>query len=281
MSGVGPGGNGPAAVSIAPSDGPVAGGTTVTVFGSGLDSTVQFIGLAGAQTSIISRLGTAAVVVSASTFSSITGPALVIAPSLGVSQTGAGQLFTYNPTPVITSLAPTQGAFAGGTLITLRGTNLVPLSSNDAGLVIDVCSVPTSIVSQSSSEIIARTGAAVTAGLCTVSFVSPRVGSLSLPSAYTYNQQPSITASSHLSAPLAGGLLITFSGPVLGNGTDIGQVLIGGVQAPIISQSSTHVQVSTPALGSTGTKTVVVSSINYGDSTLAGGLFYNEGALSL
>jgi len=122
--------------------------------------------------------------------------------------------------------------------------------------------------------------AAQTAGVVNVSLTSTTYGTALLMNGYTINVRPYITTASHPSAPFAGGMQCTLTG-VLGNGSDITTVFIGGTPASIQSQTSTQVVVTTPALGTAGNKTVLVRSISFGESVYGTGLVYNPGAIDI
>jgi heme/copper-type cytochrome/quinol oxidase subunit 2 len=111
----------PTVSSIAPSSGSQAGGTAVTITGTGFLSgaTVKFGGTAATNVSVVSATSITA-----------TAPAhtagkvdVVVTNSDGLSATLA-QAFTYAPpAPTVSSVSPATGPTTGGTPVTITGTN--------------------------------------------------------------------------------------------------------------------------------------------------------------
>ncbi|MER8157207.1 IPT/TIG domain-containing protein [Streptomyces sp. NPDC094472] len=105
--------------ALSTSAGPLGGGNTVTINGTGLSTAtaVNFGGTAATPT-IVSDSQITAVV-----------PAGAAAGAVGVSVTTAGGSnngfsYTYVDTPTVTGFTPTSGPPSGGTAVTITGTNL-------------------------------------------------------------------------------------------------------------------------------------------------------------
>lgn len=108
----------PTLSSIAPSQGPTAGGTTVVLTGSGLTGATavtfgstpatSFTVNSATQITAVSPAGTGAVPVT------VTGPG-------GTSNT---VIYTYLSAPALTALSPAQGPTGAGASVTLTGTAL-------------------------------------------------------------------------------------------------------------------------------------------------------------
>ena len=120
----------PAVTGIDPESGPTAGGTTVTITGTGLTGATQALfDLPGAASP---AAGTNLVVVSA-TKVTVTAPAhaagrlpVRVTTAAGTS-VPATATYTYtgaSAAPTITSISPATGPVTGGTTVTLTGTNL-------------------------------------------------------------------------------------------------------------------------------------------------------------
>jgi hypothetical protein len=110
--------NPPTLTSLSPSDGPQAGGTTVTINGVNLFTTtaVTFGGVAATSFTVVSNSQITAVT-----------PAGTGSVAVAVTTTGgvADNLsFTYDTTPTISGLTPTSGSTNGGDTVTITGTNL-------------------------------------------------------------------------------------------------------------------------------------------------------------
>jgi len=111
----------PSLASISPVSGPAAGGTSVSFSGSGFDTT--------AGHTVFSFGGASASGVVCSTSTSCTGAspagqgAVTVTVTVdGVAGTGSAT-FTYGPS--LSSISPTGGPAAGGTLVTITGAGLV------------------------------------------------------------------------------------------------------------------------------------------------------------
>ena len=100
-------------------------------------------------------------------------------------QTGTlAQGFTYSvvlPPPTVTGVSPTFGPVAGGTVVTISGTNFV----SGATVAFGASSVPSTFVS--STVLRATAPAAGGPGTVSVAVTNPDTQSGSLPSAYTYS----------------------------------------------------------------------------------------------
>ncbi|MBM9508722.1 IPT/TIG domain-containing protein [Actinacidiphila acididurans] len=116
----------PAVGKVSPSAGPLRGGTTVTITGTGLSgaSAVHF--------------GSVAVRPTASTASTVTvkSPAHVAGPidvtvttAHGTSPKVTADRFTYDAQPVVTKVSPASGTRAGNTTVTVTGRNFTGATS--------------------------------------------------------------------------------------------------------------------------------------------------------
>ncbi len=86
------------------------------------------------------------------------------------------------------------------------------------------------------------------------------------------------------SGPFAGGnsVLVTNAAPAIGNGSDITNIVLGGVGTTnIIYQGSNWVRFVAPSVGSAGLKNIMIQSGSVGDTTLTNGYTVNpRGVLS-
>jgi len=112
----------PVVAGVSPSGGPVAGGTTATVTGTGLSGTTE-VDFGGNPATNVS--------VTSSTSLTATAPAglagavdVTVTTPFGTSPTGSADRFTYFLAPTVTGVAPSTGPSFGGTQVTVTGTNL-------------------------------------------------------------------------------------------------------------------------------------------------------------
>ena len=115
-------GTSPTVTSIAPTSGPATGGTQVTITGTNVTSPAT-VAFGSAQA--------AGVTVDSATQITATSPAgsgvvdVTVATAAGTSATSSGDKFTYtsSSSPTVTSISPAFGPPAGGTQVTITGTN--------------------------------------------------------------------------------------------------------------------------------------------------------------
>ena len=110
----------PAVTSVSPNSGPAAGGTSVTITGSGFTgaTAVAFGSVAATKFTVVS-----------STQISVVSPAqpaglhnVYVTGPAGTSAAVIGDLFTYVSPPAVTSVSPNSGPAAGGTSVTITGS---------------------------------------------------------------------------------------------------------------------------------------------------------------
>src|ERR1019366_6209773 len=111
----------PTVSSVSPNTGPLAGGTSVTVTGSGFSggTTVKFGSAAAVSFSVTSSTTLTAVSPAGSS-----GPVdVTVTTPAGTSATSAADTFTYGaPSPTVSSVSPNTGPIAGGTSVTVTGS---------------------------------------------------------------------------------------------------------------------------------------------------------------
>jgi hypothetical protein len=251
----------PTVSSVSPSSGPAAGGTAVTIAGTNFAT--------GATVAFGSAAATNAVVVSSTSITAITpaGGAGAVTVTVTVSGQG-GRLangFTYIVPPTVTGVSPTSGSTAGGTAVTITGTNFASGATVTFG-----SAAATNVVVASSTSITATTPAG-SAGAVTVTVTNPGVQSGSLTNGFTYVVAPTLTSVSPNNGPAAGGTAVTITGTNFASGAT---VAFGGAAATnVVVASATSITATTPA-HSSGAVTVTVT-VNGQSGSLSSGFSYN------
>jgi len=111
----------PAVTGISPSGGPVAGGTTVTITGTGFNGATAVRFGSTAATSFTVNSDTK--ITAYSPAGTGTVDVTVTTPG-GTSATGPADHFTYIPAPMVTGVSPSSGPTLGGTTVAITGTSL-------------------------------------------------------------------------------------------------------------------------------------------------------------
>ena len=236
----------PTISGISPTIGLTSGGTAITISGTNLSgsSAVTVGGVAASEVVFVS-----ASVITAVTPEGTAGSkdVVVSTPTGPVTKVGG---FTYKePTPTITSVTPVSGSVAGGTAITINGTNLAGASSVSVG-----GNAVTGLVA-TATKITAVTSAG-TAGTQSVVVVTPG-GSFTKANAFTYDTSlPTIAVISPVSAPLAGGVAFKITGTNLAGAIS---VTIDGIEATSLVASATEINAVAQA-GTAGAKDIVVTT---------------------
>jgi fibronectin type 3 domain-containing protein len=166
--------------------------------------------------------------------------------------------------PTIGTVAPTGGPTAGGTPVTITGTNFA-----SGATVMFGTAAGTSVQVVSATQITARTPAG-TAGPVTVTVtVSGQSGSL--PNGFTYTVPATVTGVSPASGTTSGGTPVTITGTNFAAGATVtfGAAAAGNV----VVVSGTQITATTPA-GSAGPVTVTVNNTGVTGGSLANGFTY-------
>jgi hypothetical protein len=232
---------------VVPARGPETGGTQVTIAGTNFtEVTAVDFGLTPAsfvvnnQGSItaFSPPGAGAVDVTVTAFG-------------GTSLTSFDDQFTYVPPPAVTSISPEVGAQAGGTTVTITGTNLEEATAVDFG-----SSSATSVVVNSENSITAVSPAGTPGETVDVSVTTP--GGTSATSAadrFRYLQTAPLLVEriSPTTGPLTGGALVRIRGSAFVGATAVD---FGSTSATSFTVTSQH---TIKAIAPAGTGTVDVT----------------------
>jgi len=267
----------PTLTAVSPTSGPTAGGTTITLSGTGFVSgaTVRVGGTAATNVAFVS-----ATQLTARTPAGTAGARDVqVTNPNGQAATRTGG-FTYTAqasAPTLTSVSPTSGPTAGGTTITLSGTAFVSGATVRVGGV-----AATNVAFVSATQLTARTPAG-TSGARDVQVTNPDGQSATRIGAFTYSgttdpNSPTITSVTPASGPIAGGTLVTLRGTIFTSRNMT--VLIGGVAATnVVSTNNTTLTAVTPA-GTAGARDIVLTNGWGLSTTRTGGFTYTSGTTS-
>jgi hypothetical protein len=247
---------------VSPNNGPVAGGTTVTITGTSFAT--------GAAVTFGGAAATNVVVVNSTTITATTPagnigvvPVTVMVNGQSGSLTSA---FTYIGQPTVTSVSPNNGPTGGGTAVTITGTNFTTGPTVTLG-----STAATNVVVVSSTKITATTPAG-SAGAVTVKVTNPGGQSGSLANGFTYNATAAISfAQVNSSTPQSPTATVTVSYPAAQTRGDLNVVVVGwnDTSATVQSLKDSAGNVYSLAIGPTS-GTALRQSIYYA-ANIAGG----------
>ncbi len=244
--------------SVSPTNGPASGGRIVTVTGSGFLSgaTVAF----GGSSATVNSLSSTQIVVL--TPAHTPGAVTVVVTNPG-GQTASGS-YTFNPPPTVSSVSPTSGPTAGGTLVTLTGSNFL------SGATVTFGGATATSVTVVSSTTITCVTPARPAGTSTIVVTNADGQTSTLSGAYTYVPPPAPTTVTPNVGPTAGGTTVTIAGTAFVSGAT---VAFGGTAATVVTISSIQIVVTTPAHAA-GAVSVVVTNPDGQSGTVSGTFTY-------
>ena len=233
----------PVISTLTPNQGPVAGGTTVTLTGSAFTgATAVHFGAASAAFTLVS-----ATQATATAPAGVAGTVNVTITTPG--GTSAGVLYSYVPAPALSAVAPTQGPLAGGNSVTLTGANLSGASAVGFG-----AAAAASFTVVSATQITAVPPSAA-AGPVPVT-VTTAGGSTPGDVFYYYLVPPVLSGGSPGSGPTAGGTSVTLAGSGL---LTASRVRFGATLAAFTVVSDIQINAVSPA-GSAGTVAITVDT---------------------
>ncbi|WP_223693745.1 IPT/TIG domain-containing protein [Leifsonia poae] len=242
----------PVVTGLTPTHGPAAGGTAVTITGTGFTGAtgVTFGGTAGTSFTVVNDT-----TITVTTPAHAAGAADVVVQSPnGDSAPGT---FTFDAAPAVTSVSPTHGPAAGGTVVTITGTGFTGATGVTFG---GTAGTTFTVVNDTSITV---TTPAHTPGPVDVVVQSPSGDSA--PGTFTFDASPTapvITGLTPTHGPAAGGTAVTITGTGFTGATG---VTFGGTAGTTFTVvNDTTITVTTPAHAA-GAADVVVQSPN-GDS---------------
>lgn len=258
----------PSITSISPSSGSAAGGTNVTISGSGFSagSTVAFGSVAATGVSVGSSNQ-----ITATAPAGTQGQVTVLVTAQGGAVGGLAAGYTYLlSSPLVSSVSPISGPASGGTVVTITGTGFVPGVTVSFG---GVFSSSVTVVSPNQIQTTTPPGVAATVPV----LVSNPGGLVTgVTSGFRYISIPlAIAQILPSSGPAAGGTAISITGTSFVSGATVS---IGGVLATGVSVASpTQIAAITPP-GTTGSAIVIVTNPGGTSISVASGFTYLSGA---
>ncbi|WP_331735662.1 IPT/TIG domain-containing protein [Streptomyces sp. NBC_00057] len=222
----------PVLSSVAPAQGPLAGGNTVTLSGTGFTGTtsVHFGANAASSFTVVSATQLTAVVPTTGS----PGPVAVTVTTPGGTSTQA-VFYYYLAAPVLSDVTPGAGQVAGGNSVTLTGANFLQATAVRFGA---TAAATYTIVSATEIAALAPPGVA---GTVPVTVTTP--GGTSNSVAYVYLGTPVITGLVPGQGPSAGGNTVTLTGVGLTYAT---AALFGAVPAGFTVVSDTQLTTTAP-----------------------------------
>jgi|GEM_PF-6529965 len=246
----------PVVTSVSPTAGPTAGGTPVTITGSGFTGATQVTFGNNPATNLT---------VKSDTQITCTSPAgttagtvhVTVTTSSGTSATTTADQFTYYDPPTLTSISPNAGLTAGGTTVLITGTNfaIAGLTSVKFGTV-----ASPSVTVAAGGLTLTAVSPAQSAGVVDITVTTPGgTTAVSPADKFTYVAPvPVVLSLAPASGPMAGGTTVTLSGLGFTGAT---KVLFGAVAGTKLSVTNdTTLTVVSPASKTAGAVDVTVTT---------------------
>jgi hypothetical protein len=248
----------PTVTGLSPTFGPAAGGTFVTISGT------NFVDVTAVDFGTTPATGETVINSNTITVDSPPGMGIVdvtVTTDVGTSPTNPADQFTYLAAPTVTGVSPNSGPLAGGTSVTITGTDLLGASA-----VYFSTTLATSFNVFSSTSITAVSPQGTSPGPVDVTVTTPAGTSpINQPAdQFTYLAAPAVLGISPSSGPSAGGTTVTITGTSFAGASSVAFGTAPAVSFSVVS-STTITAVSPPGAG---TVDVIVTTPS-GTSTLS------------
>jgi hypothetical protein len=229
----------PVVTGVSPAAGAPAGATSVTVTGSNFTgaTAVDFGTTPG--TGLLVNSATSISITSPSGAAGTTVDVTVVGPG-GTSATNANDKFTWEDAPTVTGVSPDAGSTAGGTSVTVTGTNFTAATAVDFGT-----NAGTGLVVNSATSISITSPAG--SGIVDVTVTTPIGTSADNPpdDQFTYMPPPTVTGVSPGTGPPAGGTSVSLTGTNFTGATAVDFGTHAGTG--LVVNSATSITIDSPA----------------------------------
>jgi hypothetical protein len=240
----------PTVTAVMPTAGTVAGGTSVTITGTGFTgaTNVTFGTTAATSFTVFND--------SSITATSPAGPAgtvdVTVTTTGGTSAMSTADQYTYTAIPAVAGISPTAGPQTAGTSVTITGSCFAGVTNVTFG------TTPATSFTVNNAISITATAPAHAAGTVNVLVTTPFGTSAIVPAdQFTYEDPPTVTKVNLNTGPLGGGTSVTITGTNLIGAT---QVYFGGIPAAsYVINGATQITATTPGNGA-GTVNIVVTT---------------------
>ena len=240
----------PVVTAISPSSGSAAGGSQVTITGSGFTGATD-VGF-GITSAAALNVDSDTQITTASPAGTGTVDVTVTTPA-GTSATTPADQYTYVPVPQVAAISPSSGSASGGDQVTITGSGFT--GATDVGF------GPTSGAALNvDNDTQITTASPAGTGTVDVTVTTPAGTSATTPAdQYTYltaSAAPQVTAISPTSGSAAGGDQVTITGSGFTGATDVGFGLTSATALNVDNDT----QITTASPAGTGTVDVTVTT---------------------
>ena len=215
----------PSISAVSPGAGPLAGGTSVIIAGGHLDGAQQVLFGSTPATSFSYNPTTRDITAIAPAGLAGAVDISVLTPG-GSSPATLADKFTYTVAPSVTGVSANDGAYEGGTTVTITGTNFTGASAVKFG---GTSATSFTVVSSTMISAVSPGGAL---GNVDITVTTPGGSSSVVPAdQFTYNSMPVVTGIRPLAGPLSGGTSLIIYGYNFAGATDL---YFGGVDVSLM-----------------------------------------------
>ena len=248
----------PTVTGVSPNAGPIVGGNTVTITGTGFTngSVVDFGPGNPASSVTVGSGGTSitATAPSAPSGSATTVDVTVSTPG-GTSPTSSADSFTYTKAPIVSSISPGAGPLGGGNAVTITGANFTTTATTTVFFGTSRSSLIN--VNVATQTITASAPGGSGGNRRCHCFHPGGTSSSTIADKYTYDPVPTVSSVSPNAGPLAGGTSVKIMGTGFTSGST---VAFGSKAATSVTFNSVSSITATAPAGAAGAVDVTVTT---------------------